>query len=454
MSADDPKRHADAPSAPDVGDGEGRRKRLPPEEAEKLRTAPDLNKKKLALDNLDEAAFGRGPDADLVQLCIDALDAQRGVRDEDLTHGLHAWPARMHHRVPRTVLSRLPLDDDSVVLDPFMGSGTVLVESLVKGVPAVGTDLNPLAQRVARVKCRVADADERDAFLALVHSVVDKSKDRVRNKVAIQAQLSKAECEHYQPHVLKELAGLMAEIDAVAHKQHKRLLKTLFSSMVVKFSKARSDTDGRHVKKSIGKYIPSEFFGEKGAQWVKRWQELDDVVARPLKHPLIIEGNANHLPQLLDAKKNHPHLKGRRPSVVITSPPYAGTYDYVEHHLRRTAWLGLDMKPFAGGEIGARRDLSYTEDKADAQVKKRKWDDQVKAYLTSLHNVVADGAHVFLLVGDGRIGPTLIPADKQLERHAPDVGFDVAAIGSSRRPDFTGKHGRHEHLICLVKGTS
>ncbi|RLG15985.1 hypothetical protein DRN63_04745 [Nanoarchaeota archaeon] len=39
-----------------------------------------------------------------------------------------------------------------MILDPFCGSGTVLVEAKLLGVNAVGSDINPLAILLAKVK--------------------------------------------------------------------------------------------------------------------------------------------------------------------------------------------------------------------------------------------------------------------------------------------------------------
>jgi hypothetical protein len=40
---------------------------------------------------------------------------------------------------------------------------------------------------------------------------------------------------------------------------------------------------------------------------------------------------------------------------IVTSPPYAGTYDYAEHHRLRFDFLGIRHRAFDEGEIGARR---------------------------------------------------------------------------------------------------
>src|SRR3954471_13874047 len=54
------------------------------------------------------------------------------------------------------------------VLDPFMGSGTTLIESMRRGLRFSGSDLNPLAVMLARVESAEAAAFDIDRSLATV----------------------------------------------------------------------------------------------------------------------------------------------------------------------------------------------------------------------------------------------------------------------------------------------
>src|SRR6185436_6702703 len=67
-------------------------------------------------------------------------------------HGFHTYPARMHPLTARRALATLELGKGAIVLDPFCGSGTVLVEAALVGARAVGVDANPLAVAIARAK--------------------------------------------------------------------------------------------------------------------------------------------------------------------------------------------------------------------------------------------------------------------------------------------------------------
>ena len=74
-----------------------------------------------------------------------------GPRDIN-THHLHWYPAKMFHRIPAAILEALRLPPGSTVLDPFCGSGTVLVEALSHNCSAIGMDLHPLARMISRAK--------------------------------------------------------------------------------------------------------------------------------------------------------------------------------------------------------------------------------------------------------------------------------------------------------------
>ena len=84
-----------------------------------------------------------------------------GDADRTAAHGLIQYPAMMVPSMQRdileTVISVAP--ESKVVLDPFVGSGTALTETLAAGRSFVGYDINPLAILIARVKAKPIHAD-------------------------------------------------------------------------------------------------------------------------------------------------------------------------------------------------------------------------------------------------------------------------------------------------------
>jgi hypothetical protein len=67
------------------------------------------------------------------------------------THGFHRFPAKYIPRVPAWALDQFAASD-SVVLDPFCGSGTTLVEALSHTRQVIGLDCDPLACLISRAK--------------------------------------------------------------------------------------------------------------------------------------------------------------------------------------------------------------------------------------------------------------------------------------------------------------
>lgn len=85
---------------------------------------------------------------------------------KELTHSIHNYPAVMVYPISRNILSIVNrYRPTSSLLDPFMGSGTVLLEGLLAGCSTLyGNDLNPLAQKISKAKTTLIKGDIDKAF--------------------------------------------------------------------------------------------------------------------------------------------------------------------------------------------------------------------------------------------------------------------------------------------------
>ena len=68
-----------------------------------------------------------------------------------LTHSFYRYPARFNPKFVRHIIKELTEPGD-LILDPFMGGGTVVVEALALGRSAMGVDINNLSEFITRVK--------------------------------------------------------------------------------------------------------------------------------------------------------------------------------------------------------------------------------------------------------------------------------------------------------------
>jgi 16S rRNA G966 N2-methylase RsmD len=95
----------------------------------------------------------------------------------EYTHGIHSYPAMMVCPISRNIIKIMKgIMPISSLFDPFSGSGTVLVEGLLSGIPnVVGNDINPLALFLAKVKTTQLD-------ISMLQSAANKLLDSIRNR--------------------------------------------------------------------------------------------------------------------------------------------------------------------------------------------------------------------------------------------------------------------------------
>ena len=74
------------------------------------------------------------------------------VKTERYTHLIHPYPAKLLPHIPYVFLRSILPGAEATILDPFCGSGTVLLEAALCGHHTIGADTNPLARLISKVK--------------------------------------------------------------------------------------------------------------------------------------------------------------------------------------------------------------------------------------------------------------------------------------------------------------
>ena len=93
---------------------------------------------------------------------------------QQITHGIHPYPARMIPQVANRIILGWS-GENNTVLDPFCGSGTVLVESLLNNRNAIGVDINPLAYLLAKVKTtRISEKEMNQKIQPYLEEITEK----------------------------------------------------------------------------------------------------------------------------------------------------------------------------------------------------------------------------------------------------------------------------------------
>ena len=280
--------------------------------------------RRLTKESLDNAQ----PPKEL-QVSFRDPDGAVGRRDV-ATHLIHWYPAKMFHRIPSAFLDSIDLPAGANVLDPFCGSGTVLLEAKLRGHNAIGVDINPLARLISHVKLTQLTPDTLNTHLELVmqRSLVDRSAPRPQSTLDAWLMVPAREALHQ----------LSAAISDIADPDYRSFFLVTLTSIVRKVSTAdpsipplvhlrvnRAETAGKRyrtaLERSQGITASSVYsmFTDAATTNIARMSELHVFYRR----------NVHNWHTVIDAEAAHTGLRSQSVDAIITSPPYCGAQKYV-----------------------------------------------------------------------------------------------------------------------------
>jgi SAM-dependent methyltransferase len=364
-----------------------------------------------------------------------------------LTHGFHSYAGRMHPSIARGAIAAWSQPGD-VVVDPFCGSGTVLVEAMGAGRVAIGVDASPLGVAIAQTRTTLLDEAARAELVAEANRIAEESGDnaRKRRRPEIPAW-GDAEFTRFFPHVAFELFGLRALVmEARPRKAVAHALRMCFSSNLVKLMKAGPEAPRDGGDKRIARGVPSRLLSDRAAELASSLA----VLAR--RTPPGTPAPAIHLGDARDLK----FIKSGSVQLIVSSPPYAGTYDYAAQHDVRFAWMEFPRRAFERTQLGARAGANtgrggFGADPAD-------WNQAQDQWMAEMARILTPGGRAMLVVGDGVVGERPEDASDAIANAADRAGLLPVARASQERAthdrrlrDIFAGRPRREHLLLLRK---
>ncbi len=362
------------------------------------------------------------------------------------THLFHSFAGRTHPLLVRRLLADAQLPASATVLDPFVGSGTVLIEAALCGLRSVGCDCNPLAVRLARFKATPLPPAMQKALVDRAAQVAEASMERVKTRLRPSRVWDTA--EHFPPHVYLELCGLRQEIATVLKEDPPlgEALLLIFSALIIKASQQRAETAVEHVERRIGRGQVTRWFLAKAQEVARLHAAFFERVSRQAlpPPPLCLEGDTRRL-----LSETGRPLWGSSIDCVITSPPYLGTYDYAGNHARRFAWLDIDPRSFLRGEMAARRHGNRVP--LERLLEQHQRDTQ--AWLGAVARLLKPGGRLYVLVGDSVVSGQPVRGDTPIRFAAEKSDLQLMARCAAERPTYYRPSGavpatpRLEHLL-------
>lgn len=412
------------------------------------------------------------------------------------THLIHPYPAKLLAHIPFLFLSNDLLSrPGDLVLDPFCGSGTVLLEAQLANRCAYGVDANPLARLIAQVKTIPLDPAE---LRRLLNDVLRKVPSQPTKPQPDVVNLG----HWFYPSTVRKLQCIREAIEAIGRGPAQDFLFVCFSVCVRKVSLA----DPRlsvPVRLKLGQYPENHPLQKKSDAHLRRLKRVNvcDVFAQ------VTQANIGRIESLAARKStgwvkllcsdarnliDEFSLTGSRGEpmqndsvqLIITSPPYPGAQKYIRSCSLSLGWLGLcntsELRAYKGRTIG-REEFSKSEcelvpttnikaaDKLLCSISQRSpiraviaatYLNEMRAALSEMHRVLKPGGCVVLVAANNQIAGHEFRTVDYLKTAAEQSGLSLIACfidaiksrGLMTKRNHTASVITREWVLMFTKG--
>ena len=270
------------------------------------------------------------------------------ISTSQYTHGFHQYPARMHPEIATRLIEKYSVNSKTVVLDPFMGSGGVLVESMLHGNNSIGIDLNPFAVLLSKVKTTPLDPKKLEKTLEDIQSTANED---YKNKITFDNTPEKLDLPFWYPKdPIEKLPILKNAIYQIKNKSIREFFLICFSFTTrrTSFQKNSVYKIYRMKPEDRAKFEPDTF--KKIAEICKKnIQNMNDFNKESKKQKskaFPILGDSRDIAKQFSKIPNDV-LDDGKAHLVVTSPPYGDhgtTVAYGQFSKHPGLWLDLKEK--------------------------------------------------------------------------------------------------------------
>ncbi len=397
-------------------------------------------------------------------------------------HGFHTYPAMMIPQVARRLIQMYGKDKE-VLLDPFMGSGTALLEAkLHKNFKkAYGIDINPLALLISKVKTTpISQETLKEEYLQLISRCnADKKAVNFREKEIKKPNFFNIEF-WFKPQIITDLAIIKQNIEKIKDKDIKDFFLVAFSETVRNVSNTRNREYKlyRMDQSMLEKHHPDTFeeFKNKASKNISGMEEYFKAHNPKCQVKILAEDT-----------RNLTTIPANSVDLIVTSPPYGDsrtTVAYGQFSRLGLQWLdygkdevlnidkvslgGIPTKDLHNG-LGSPT-LKKTLDKI-SNIDPDRAKDVLSFYVDfdkcvqELHRVTKKGAFMCFVVGNRTVKGVQIPTDEiilelfQSKNHYKHHNTFIRNIPHKRMPklnsptNIAGNHAvtMNEEWIVIIE---
>ena len=363
----------------------------------------------------------------------------RTADTKQVTHGIHPYPAMMIPQIAQRLVQTYGRKG-AFLLDPFCGSGTTLLEGMLASVRTAGTDLNPLARLIARVKTTPISIEALDRAITQFPCMAPRADLPIPNVPNIDFWFS--------PEVQRDLAAIRHHIDGMADARIADVFRVAFSMAVRNASWTRKSEFKlyRMSQAQMDKHNPEPFaFMLQSLSEIRSaLQSLNRNVSNKVPLPVVHDFNTvSGIPMEIAPI-----------DLVVTSPPYGDsrtTVAYGQFCRLSSQWLGyteasrVDTMLMGGDKITTLPTFAFRKlDRVIAKIasvhefRAREVASFFADYRASIGNVarsMVPGGYACYVVGNRTVKGETVPTGEATASFFEENGFETIGVGYREIPN-------------------
>lgn len=356
---------------------------------------------------------------------IDSTWDFRTADTKTFTHCFHNYPAMMIPQVAGRLMDKYGKAGD-LLLDPYCGTGTSLVESNLRGINAVGNDLNPLACLIAKTKTTVLNLQTLDLYLKDFNNFQFAKRFGCESKQIEIPDFPNIDF-WFGENVKFDLGQIKYYISEITGSEIQNFFKVAFSETVRDCSLTRNSEFKlyRMTEEQRARFQP-DVFGVMEAKLARNRRGLESFQSQKKSNAKTILVSVNSSGQDFSGK-----LPFQEFDLIVTSPPYGDsrtTVAYGQFSRLSNQWLGFananQIDNLLMGGKQKTESLNFDSSALNQKIKQISAKDEKRAaevasfyfdYRQSINNVaslIKAGGFACYVVGNRKVKGVTIPTDE------------------------------------------
>ncbi len=371
------------------------------------------------------------------------------------------------------IFKRFNVNSGDYIFDPFVGLGTTTFASMIYGFQSIGIDKLPLAYFISKTipKFLFLERNELKEIWELIKTNV---KNKLPAYVAMDVPIMRVAFNEENLLSLRKLKTAIEELE----QPYKDIFLLLFFSILEECSFTSKDGQFLRIKRDKKVLDPIYAMNRKVIQ-----VEEDICYIKKLFPNLTVNDNIIPDIHLADARDlSNIHFR-KKPTVIITSPPYVNRYDYTRTYCLELCFHFVrnfeELKAIRFGILRSHIESKIRKDETpphpaikevvDILSKKKLNNPKIPYMLTAYfvdmkkvisewYKILAPGAKVFMVIDNVRFEGEMIPVDIILSDMAEEIGFRIKKIivarykgNSSQQMKKYGKIPVRESIVIWEK---